>query len=644
MGWTFKTGIPRIFQKLSVCAASMLAASSVAHAIDIAVPPDLQDVILNAGDTITIGSDGTVSSANPPNFAITVNGVGAVVRNDGTVTGGQDGVHGNLVGSTFSVFNTGFMNGTITNAIFSEGTLTKVFNSGTMTGGGTGVLARRIDEIINEGIIIGGDHGILTDTIGSLINLGAIIGSDAATFSGVQVHFGNIKNDGLIRGHTGITASRDTAGDADIKNSGTIQGTAGIAIDFRSNGGNFGQDSLTLLKGSRIIGAVNFNGDPTGTHKLSFFDAMESMVVSFQTSGTFDVDTGGKPFARVGNTVAVVDPTAFSLGDEVLSDMAGGVLGVIQNRQNTAASLSTATASLADGSGGTITPVSDVRTLGASKGGVWARTFGGGRYQADGGDRLSGTHVYGGVVAGADGQIAKATRAGVFFGGSTGTVKSGRNSQDVDVDSIFAGLYVRQTVGATSIDFAVTAGLADFDSSRVVANNLAANGVEAATAQYDGVYISPELTIGTDIQMGAQTVNASLRLRYAGLFLEDYTESGSIAAMAVSDRDIHVAEARAQIEAPIGLDRGDPGSWRVLGRAGIDGRINLGGGQVRTILLGQSVNFDPGGDNQVAAAFAGLSASYAAGAGVTLYGGLEASYGTDRAAAGHGHVGARIAF
>ncbi len=643
MGWTFKARGFRASAKLSVCVASLLAGSAVAHAIDITVPPNLQDVILNAGDTIAIGSDGTVSSANPPNFAITVNGVGAVVRNDGTITGGQDGVHGNLVGSAFSVFNTGFMNGTITNAIFSEGTLTKVTNTGTMTGGGTGVLARRINELINEGIIIGGDHGILTDTIDRLVNFGAIIGSDAPNFSGVQVHFGKIRNDGLIRGHTGITASRDTAGDADIKNSGTIEGTAGIAIDFRSNGLSIGQDSLTLLKGSRIIGAVNFNGDPGGTHKLSFFDAMESMVVSFQTSGTVDIDTYGKPFARVGNTVAVVDPTAFSLGDEVLSDMAGGVLGVIQNRQNTATS-PTHIASLGDGSGGTISAVSGVPYDGARKGGVWAQVFGGGRYQADGGNRLSGTHVYGGVVAGADGQIAEATRAGIFFGGSAGTVKSGRNSQDTDIDSVFAGVYVRQTTGSSSIDFALTAGLADFDSSRVVANNQAVNGVEAATTKYDGVFVSPEITVATDLSLGTQSARASLRLRYAGMFLEDYAESGSIAALTVSSREIHVAEARAQIEVPVNSRPDASGPWQVLGRAGVDGRINLGGGQVRSILLGQSVAFDPGGKDQVASAFAGLSATYAAGGGVTVYGGLEASYGTDRAASGHGRVGARIAF
>ncbi len=51
------------------------------------------------------------------------------------------------------------------------------------------------------------------------------------------------------------------------------------------------------------------------------------------------------------------------------------------------------------------------------------------------------------------------------------------------------------------------------------------------------VFVSPEITVATDLSLGTQSARASLRLRYAGMFLEDYAESGSIAAELVYEGD-----------------------------------------------------------------------------------------------------------
>jgi hypothetical protein len=51
---------------------------------------------------------------------------------------------------------------------------------------------------------------------------------------------------------------------------------------------------------------------------------------------------------------------------------------------------------------------------------------------------------------------------------------------------------------------------------------MVAGGIEHAEANYGGFLLSPSVRIGTDMAMGSGTLTPSLRLRYAGLFLEGY--------------------------------------------------------------------------------------------------------------------------
>jgi len=47
------------------------------------------------------------------------------------------------------------------------------------------------------------------------------------------------------------------------------------------------------------------------------------------------------------------------------------------------------------------------------------------------------------------------------------------------------------------------------------------------------------------------TIEASASLRYAGLFLDGFTETGSPANLTVDDREVHLAVARAVLSAPL---------------------------------------------------------------------------------------------
>src|SRR5690606_32202073 len=144
-------------------------------------------------------------------------------------------------------------------------------------------------------------------------------------------------------------------------------------------------------------------------------------------------------------------------------------------------------------------------------------------------------HVFGGVMMGIDTTTGEGTRIGVFVGGAQGEADVDHDSQEIDTETVFAGLYASHHAGAVRIDAAVTVGLADYDSERLVANNQVPGGLETARADYDGVFVSPELTVSTAMAMGATTVRPSLRVRYAGLWLDGYDESGSVANLSVDD-------------------------------------------------------------------------------------------------------------
>ncbi len=618
-------------------------------------------IAVPGGGTLTVQQGGTVTNAAGAAVIDLTNGTTITVRNDGTIaaTGaGFDAI--DALGSTLILFNTGTISGA-DEAVVAD-SIISLINSGTISGVNNGVLiAGPITRLENSGTISGGNNdGILGGAVASLINSGTIRAGD----EGIDIDSGNVVNtgSGLIEGgDSGIEFDRDNAGNASVDNAGRIRSTAGpggIAIDFQGTG----LDRLTVRGRSTIEGVINWDGlgdtfvVRSGRSSALTFTDNDSGVGDPPT--VFAIDTGGLPFVvqrtaaptsfTATTRVVVVDPTSFSLADSTLVDITGGISRVLTSQADTARDIDTITKggsavlASANGTSMMITPVADHGPVLRA----WAEVFGGWRGEESDGNRLAYDHVFGGAMAGIETDTASDnTRVGFFVGGSGSKIEVDFGSQDTEIGSIFGGLYVAHQAGDIAIDAAVTVGLADYDQRRFMNDNTVAGGVDTANADYYGIFVSPEITVSSSLAVtNWMAVKPSLTLRYAGLFLDGYTEKDSKANLTVDDRDVHVISARAQVAVPVHMSMDYNGRLTTEFRIGAEGRATVSEDKVRATILGQNLNFAPGGDDEVLTGFAGAAFTYVMISGTRLYGNIEAGYGTDEAAHVTGRAGVKVPF
>lgn len=651
---------------------------------------------INAGGTINsagdaVGDVGAVDNLSVFNFGtiisnsdgIEIDGANALIRNDGVITSRLDGIDAD--GNNSTIINNGSItvttssdgieaNGSSGHTITNNGTITvqgngdgidvddnnSVTNNGTINAGDNGIEADDNNTISNSGQINATDDGINADNNNTISNSGTIIsttehGVDVDNNStiintgtiisrvndGILINNGTVSNSGLIQGVTGIDNSNNGPDDLTVTNSGTIIGTGGNAILFRT-----GNDTLTLQPGSNIQGAINFGG---GTDTLNVENGLS--IVSTFTNGPEVLNVNGAPFARVSNQIAVIDPTLFSVSDEIVTDLTNGIHNAIHGRlgrfgrggfpgsssltalRAARMSLGARDASLSD---------DDVTTESAGLQG-WAHGFGAYRDQDGDGVFRDTRHTTAGLVSGVDKLIARNTVAGLFIGGSISRVEHRQGTQDEDVDSFFVGAYARATVGRLAFDLMLTGGLTAHERDRQVANNLAVGGLQTARADYDGMFISPEIAISYH-QRWTRTIafQPSVRLRYTGLFLDGYAETGAADNFTVSDRDIHQLQGRLQFAFPMQYAF-EGKRIRFVPRFGIAARSIDGDDTINASLLGQSIVFDHGGDDDIMSGFAGADLTIQYGDSLTVFSTLEANVDDD---SHHlvGHVGVRIKF
>jgi uncharacterized protein with beta-barrel porin domain len=611
----------------------------------------------------SLSNSGTITGITGDGIDASNGSIGSLT-NSGSITGDDDGVFADTTIGT--IFNSGAITGTtddgidagsitsLTNsgsiqafddAVFAAASIGTINNSGTITAlNGNGVKAvLSIGNFINSGTIVAADDGVdVNDTLGSTIqnfvNTGTIIsGEDAVDVDNLI----NLNNSGLIQGaEFGIF----TENLFNLTNSGTIIGGTRPAIAELLAA----DTTLTLNAGSNIQGIIDLGG---GLNTLNvgnglsiantFFSGPRGgppiPIANVPIIGT----TNGAPFAINGNKIAVVDPTGLAMEDEIVVDITNGIAHTVFGALN-AARTGSSTATNGNAQTMYLSAAHEVPNASPStRPRIWAKGFGSSRTQDGKSPTVDADHRIGGLVSGMDGVISAGTRAGGFLGGSTGTVDVAFDSQESDIDSIYGGVYLGTQMGSANVDVLITAGWTNHDWERQVANNLAPGGIQTGAADYDGYFVSPEASVTLAPAFG---LVPSARVRYIGYFLDGFTETGALGDLSVGDRDLHIVQGRFQLAAPIITSGADSSYTRIEPYVGIEGRALLSGDNVGAVLLGQTLSFDPGGEDEVGGLFAGINASARIASNIDLYGNIEVAAETGSSERIGGNIGFRISF
>ena len=544
------------------------------------------------------GQNGTtINSGTSGNMSTQVNGNGnATTTNSGTVTGGvftQDNGNGNA-----TTTNSGAISGGIITQANAVGNSTTT-NSGTLNTGS--IITQAVvgnATTVNSGTVSAGGIGAFT-SVGSAttVNSGTVIGG-------------------------GISTGANAGATSTVINSGTIRNFGGIAIQLYGAG----PDTLTLLPGSFIVGAISLAGTNDTVNIRT-----GNLNLTFNTLAAATV-TGTVPFVVSGNRIVSIDSTSFATAGTALSDFARSVSAIIPDvggmsapgGPGVSAFASPDSASAIDDAFANLTGVSayaadrmvykNPTAVYADGFTVWGRGFGGRHVQsADGILQRNVSSWYGGVI-GVDKLVRPDLRLGVFVGGGATRNSIDPNSTVDTTDSTigFGGAYARYTIGASFLNAAVQGGTLRSTTTRLINNNLLANGLETATAAYNGWYISPELKVGHRISLGQfvdsqYALTPSLQVRYLYAGFDGYTETGTTnAPLTVASRNTENVEERAELKLTRTTQLSPTSQLMFNLTGGVLGVQRVGGNAVNATLLALPIAFNAPGSNSVWGGFGGL--------------------------------------
>ncbi len=676
MSWgypvSFLPALP-VRRALLCSSALILVQAPAATAVEIFVPPDVQTTVAlgGAGDTLTVEEGGTidtrVSTGGSSGNGVSATNNNQTVNNSGAINGQFDGIRWSGAQS-FTLFNSA--TGTITSigsssntgdAVQLDGDNGTIINHGLLQGGFRGIFLLSSEGTgitnTNGAVIEGGTHGVVVESNSDHVSItnangAAIKGQTRGVYLGSSDNV-RIANTGGAVIDAAYGVSFFSSHNAEISNTngavitGDIDGivlvdsdNAHITNGARIIGDRFAvfinSDSdnatLNLLAGSVIDGRVRFSGsNPT----LNIGNGLNLHLIYESNDPTVNSDVP-YVFDAANNIVYTVDPSGFALSQSFLQTMAVAVHGAVRSgaeRGN----------SFGGGFSGNETFAYGTEAPGFAETGPrgWASGFGGYQSQNGSGNTTGGDQAYGGLVTGG-GFASDRLLYGGFLGGARSRLATDHDTQRIDAASFYAGLYGGTRNGAFWISASLMGGHTDFSSDRTVANNTVAGGLETATADYGGYFVSPSVTVGR--AMGERT-EVSFGAAYAGLFLDGYTETGSVANLSVASRDVHVAAVRAELRYLAKRQQTGNGTVSVETWAGVDGFFNLGGDDVTAALAGTTLNFPASFADSTAIGFAGIGINHKPDNGNwQVNGALEGRVGSDAYTEIRASVGATVHF
>ncbi len=552
-------------------------------------------ITLNAANQTAVnrGLLSTVDFASRGLF--NMSNVNSTLLNFGTIlTTGQSGI---------GMFNTNGNNGFIMNSgqirttgnsgwgmTNINGDDTVMLNAGTITttgSDGVGMVNLIADDlsIINRGYIstTGPDsYGILSNTaIDVVITNSGLVSTTGSGSHGIFYMLG---------------------ADVQIINSGTIRSTQSNVLNLLG-----ATPTLTLLRGSNLEGTIQLILDPLDLNVERGLNLALTQTVGSMGYNNLNIDA---PFAVVGNTVNVIDPTGLTLQPDVIADLSDTILNNIYHRRLACS-----------------TPCNR---------GFWVEGIGSYRKRSCAHNHIGYDNWHGGALVGYNMPLCQGT-AGIFVGTTYGEAEVDQHTQKAFINSYIGGLTYETCFCNTYIGLAFAGGYIDWDNDRFVMNNLANGGVEIARSNIDGLFLSPEITLARQFSLCIQPV-MSFSLRYAGFFPGSYHEDN----FSVKDRQIDLLTTRLEAALPYSNTCGTC-CWSIEPYIGVFGRFQLGGNHIDSTLLDQPIDFDQPGPRNVAAFLSGVRGTQNFGR-LNLFLNLEASFDSASSARLLGEGGVGLSF
>ncbi len=541
-----------------------------------------QSFVVHSGDLTS-----TKIMSNPGDVGIIEAG-GTIIGNVNKI----DGVSLKDINQTFINSAGGFLfqSGDRSAAILSKPTSANavIINSGTIlaTGNPTYGIASLGDDAVvrNTGMITtSGPAGI------GILSAGhdAIIANDGFILSSGFPGFGVLVNgaDNVFT-NTGSIETTNTASaalligdDGDrvhVVNSGRIFSPLDNTVSAIIVGTGADAVTLDLLVGSVVQGQILFNG----TAGVVNIGRGQNAALTIHQSKPLVFNTAGMPFAIDGSLLAVVDTTGFGAEDEMLSDLTGSIAGAVDDRQ-------------------------DSKPHGA---GAWLQGISSFRNPSSRGSQSGFDNVSAGLMVGVDRELSTMSRGGFFLGHGFAEMETDSNSQRIESRDYFLGVYGDLLAGDAFLNLQVTVGVRNFEDKRRILNNLVLGGIEHAKSDYEGTFISPQVTLGTSWDMGSFALRPSLTGRYAFMHLSSIAETGSDSNLSVAGRSVEVVDATAEIAAVSAPADFDFGAMQWTLRLGLEASLR-DNSSVDARLLGQPIVIDPSGKSTVFAGYAGFDAA-----------------------------------
>jgi hypothetical protein len=547
---------------------------------------------IGSNNTITNSGTITVSTSGASAYAHGIFSMGAVntITNSGTITLSTEGADADAYG----IFSYGDNNiitnsGTITvstsganayaHGIFSNGAVNTITNSGTITASTIGDNARAygIYSVGNTNTIT--NSGTITVSIseaGTAVGIRSIFDGNTITNSGTitvsggnsntrgiysEGEFNTITNSGTITvSNTGGAYGIYSSGTGDtITNSGRI--TAETAI--YSEGG-----SLNILPNSYIDGTISLSGTDVNITT----GPSHSIYYNLGVTPTFSGPTPG----FINETrAATFDPTVFKGSINELADLNNNIasaanknLSNFKDRQFSTSVFASQLEHKADA----VNLKQEIDQLGV----VFAYDY-----------KLADTNL---------------------------NFMAGYANSDLEANSRFAKSYANKSkgpfigvagiydAGLVNVNFGLTTGLLKHSHDRFVNDNEETNGEDHAKANYDSMFIAPEIGVSKKIKSNDITFSPKANVRYNYQSVDGYTETGSNSNATVKSLDVGLVETNLELAGTKSLNQS---SYTI--KTGYLNRQSVGDHKATVTMIGQtnSIGF---GDKSNNIYYAGVGA------------------------------------